>query len=223
MIDVTDLAFRYPDSPFELRIPSLVAAAGESVAVVGPSGSGKTTLLNLLAGILRPESGRVSIDGAEISGLNDSGRRDFRIANIGFVFQDFELLDYLSVRENILLPCFINSSLPLSDDLRERAASLAESMGLGELLERPIQRLSQGERQRVAICRALLTRPRVLLADEPTGNLDPSNKTRIVELLVSYVRDARATLLVVTHDHSLLPMFDRTVDFTELLTAVSVS
>ena len=150
----------------------------------------------------------------------DAARRNFRIANIGFVFQDFELIEYLDVRENILLPCFINTSLPATDELRARVDSLAESMGLGDKLKRPIGRLSQGERQRVAICRALLTKPPLLLADEPTGNLDPSNKNHIVGLLTEYVRANDATLIVVTHDHSLLPLFDRTIDFAELLKAV---
>lgn len=223
MISVSDLIFRYSNTPFELRIAGLSVGASESVAVVGPSGSGKTTLLNLLAGILQPDSGQVTVAGTELNSLSDAARRDFRIANVGFVFQDFELIDYLDVRENILLPCFINSSLPATTELRARAVSLAESMGIADKLDRPIQQLSQGERQRVAICRALLTEPRVLLADEPTGNLDPSNKTHTVELLTKYVGRTGATLVVVTHDHSLLPLFDRTVDFDSLLTAVASS
>ena len=220
MINVADLAFRYKNSPFELRIGELSVSKQECVAVVGPSGSGKTTLLNLLAGILEPNSGNVTVAKTKLTGLTDAARRNFRIANIGFVFQDFELIEYLDVRENILLPCFINTSLPATDELRARAGSLAESMGLGDKLKRPIGRLSQGERQRVAICRALLTKPPLLLADEPTGNLDPSNKNHIVGLLTEYVRANDATLIVVTHDHSLLPLFDRTIDFAELLKAV---
>ncbi len=223
MIAVTDLVFQYPSSPFEIRIGELAVAGSESVAVVGPSGSGKTTLLNLLAGILEPDSGGIVVSGTQLMGLSDAQRRDFRIANIGFVFQDFELVDYLNVRENILLPCFINSSLSATTEIRQRADELAGSMGIGDKLTRQIHRLSQGERQRVAICRALLTKPKLLLADEPTGNLDPANKSHIVELLTNYVREAEATLVAVTHDHSLLPQFDRTVDFNELLTAVPTS
>ncbi|MFK7819249.1 MAG: ABC transporter ATP-binding protein, partial [Planctomycetaceae bacterium] len=156
MIAVSDLVFRYPNSPFELRVSELAIQHSECVAVVGPSGSGKTTLLNLLSGILQPNSGTISLAEKQVSGLTDSQRRDFRIANIGFVFQDFELIEYLDVRENILLPCFINSSLPLTKELRSRAEELAQSLGMGDKLARPVQQLSQGERQRVAICRALL-------------------------------------------------------------------
>lgn len=221
MISVTDLVFRYPNSPFELRMPSLAAVPGEAIAVVGPSGSGKTTLLNLLAGIFSPASGEISIGETCLSQLNDAQRRDFRIAGVGFVFQDFELVEYLSVRENILLPCYINRSLSLSAALTQRAEELAESMGIGDKLGRSIHQLSQGERQRVAICRALLTKPDILLADEPTGNLDPSNKTNIVRLLTGYVREAKAALIVVTHDHSLLNEFDRVVDFADLLAVTS--
>lgn len=223
MIEVTDLVFRYAGSPFELRVPKLNVVQGECVAVVGPSGSGKTTLLNLIAGILSPGEGSVVVGDTTVTDLPDAGRRDFRIANVGFAFQDFELVEYLDVRENILLPCFINTSLPATAELRDRAKSLAESMGLGDKLSRRIQKLSQGERQRVAVCRALLTEPKLLLADEPTGNLDPSNKRHIIRLLTDYVRTNQATLIVVTHDHSLLPEFDRTVDFAELLKPVSVS
>ena len=218
MISVSGLAFRYADSPFELRIDELSIHQSECVAVVGPSGSGKTTLLNLLSGIFEPNHGTITIGDKQVTGLSDSQRRDFRIANVGFVFQDFELIEYLDVRENILLPCFINASLPLTNELSERAAQLAESLGVGDKLSRPVERLSQGERQRVAICRALLTKPKVLLADEPTGNLDPSNKDHIISLLTDYARSENATLVVVTHDHSLLSKFDRTVDFAELLT-----
>jgi putative ABC transport system ATP-binding protein len=115
MIAVTDLVFQYPSSPFEIRIGELAVSGSESIAVVGPSGSGKTTLLNLLAGILEPNSGRIVVGETQLTGLSDAQRRNFRIANIGFVFQDFELVDYLNVRENILLPCFINSSLPATE------------------------------------------------------------------------------------------------------------
>ena len=223
MISVTDLVFRYPNSPFRLRIEKLTATQAECVAVVGPSGSGKTTLLTLLAGILLPQTGTITVGETVVSSLADAARRDFRIANIGFVFQDFELVDYLNVRENILLPCFINGSLPATAERQSRADSLAASMGLTDKLTRPIQRLSQGERQRVAICRALLTEPKVLLADEPTGNLDPSNKTNIVNLLTTYAKESKASLVVVTHDHSLLPLFDRVIDFTQLLTRVAAS
>ena len=217
MIGVTDLHFRYPEGDFDLRIPRLAVGHGERVAVVGPSGSGKTTLLNLVAGILLPEQGTVHCDGSEVSALSDAARRDFRITRIGFVFQDFELLGYLNVLDNVLHPYRISGALKLTREIRERAGDLLQQMGLGDKLVRGVERLSQGEKQRVAICRALLPSPQLVLADEATGNLDPRNKGHILDLLFDVVQAHESTLLAVTHDHELLPRFDRTVDFNDFL------
>ena len=127
--------------------------------------------------------------------------------------QDFELLEHLSVLDNILLPYRISRSLRLDRSVRERAVLLAEQVGMGDKLRRDVRRLSQGERQRVAVCRALLPAPRLLLCDEPTGNLDGANKQHVLEILDEYVARARATLVTVTHDHEILPRFGRIVDF----------
>jgi putative ABC transport system ATP-binding protein len=213
MVDVTDLRFRYPEGDFELRIPRLAIASGERAAVVGPSGSGKTTLLHLIAGIARPDAGSVWTCGREVTALDDAARREFRIRNVGLVFQEFELLDYLSVLDNVLLPYRINPSLRLDADVRERARGLAVRVGIGDKLSRLATRLSQGERQRVAVCRALIAEPALLLADEPTGNLDPANKDRVLDILEDYAAETGATLLTVTHDHDLLPRFGRVIDF----------
>ena len=148
--------------------------------------------------------------------MSDTERRRFRIASVGQVFQDFELLEPLKLGENILLPYLINGALKLDAGVRTRAAELATSVGLGEMLNRPVTKLSQGERQRVAICRAVITRPKLILADEPTGNLDASSKLATMKLLHEQARAADATLIVVTHDHSLLGSFDRHLDFTEI-------
>ena len=213
MLTVESLGFAYREGGFCLRIPQFAVAAGEKVAVIGPSGSGKTTLLNLVAGIFVPDQGTVTVDEVSVNSLNDAGRRDFRISNIGFVFQDFELLDYLPVLDNILHPYRITRALQLSREVRQRALALADQMGIADKLQRYPQELSQGERQRAAICRALLPRPQLILADEATGNLDPENKERILDLLFESVDQHGATLLAVTHDHDLLPRFDRVVDF----------
>lgn len=215
MIRIDSLAFAYPGAEFLLRIPALHVAPGEKVAVIGPSGSGKTTLLNLVAGILVPRQGRVDCAGVEISRLGDRERRDFRIRTIGFVFQDFELLDYLDVLDNILHPYRITGALRLTAAIRARAVELARQMAIGDKLGRRIDQLSQGEKQRVAICRALLPSPSLVLADEATGNLDPRNKGHILELLFRSVQTHGATLLAVTHDHELLSHFDRVVDFSD--------
>jgi len=219
MIQIDSLGFTYPDAEFFLRIPELHVAPGEKVAVIGPSGSGKTTLLNLVAGILVPQHGRVDCAGIEVSALGDRQRRDFRISKIGFVFQNFELLDYLDVLDNILHPYRITSALRLTPEVRERAVGLARQMDIGDKLHRRVDHLSQGEKQRVAICRALLPSPKLVLADEATGNLDPHNKEHILELLFQSVEAHGATLLAVTHDHELLPHFDRVVDFSDFRSA----
>jgi len=215
MIDIRALDFHYPRGDFRLRVPEFTVSSGEKVAVIGPSGSGKTTLLNLIAGIFASDSGTVRVGEAEVSSLGDAARRDFRITTIGFVFQDFELLDYLNVLDNILHPYRITGALMLDGTVRRRAAELAGRMGIADKLQRFAGDLSQGEKQRAAICRALLSGPKLVLADEATGNLDPENKTRILDLLFEAVEAHGATLLAVTHDHELLPRFDRTVDFQD--------
>ena len=213
MISIRDLEFYYRLGEFSLSIQEFLVTKGEKVAVIGPSGSGKTTLLNLIAGIITPVKGAVIVDDDKVSELNDTGRRDFRITNIGFVFQDFELLDYLNVIDNILHPYRITGALTLDRRVHSRAVNLAEQMGIGDKLKRPATDLSQGEKQRTAICRAVLTNPKLILADEATGNLDPDNKIRILELLFQAVEEHEATLLAVTHDYELLKRFDRVVDF----------
>jgi putative ABC transport system ATP-binding protein len=217
MIDIHALDFHYPGGDFRLHIPHLHVEAREKLAVIGPSGSGKTTLLNLVAGILTPQRGDVRVGGRHVNGLHDSARRDFRITNIGLVFQDFELLEYLSVIDNVLHPYRITRALRLTPTVRSRAEALLWEMGIGDKLKRNVDSLSQGEKQRIAICRALLPQPHLILADEATGNLDPRNKMHILDLLFAAVDATGTTLLAVTHDHELLPRFDRTLDFSTFL------
>jgi putative ABC transport system ATP-binding protein len=213
MIAISDLEFSYPTGNFFLRIPEFSVAQHEKIAVIGPSGTGKTTLLNLIAGIIVPSRGSINVNDTSVGQLNDAQRRQFRITHIGFVFQDFELLDYLNVYDNILHPYRITKALNLDPAVKERTRMLAEEMGIGDKLKRRANDLSQGEKQRAAICRALLPQPKLILADEATGNLDPENKTRILDLLFRAVQEHDTTLLAVTHDHELLKRFDRIVDF----------
>ncbi len=215
MIHIGNLRFTYSNGGFRLAIPELSIKDGERVAVIGPSGSGKTTFLNLISGIAVPSCGSVQVGSMKLSAMSDAARRDFRIANIGFVFQDFELLEYLRVCDNILHPYRINRTLRLDPDVRARASGLAENMGLTDLLGRYPNQLSQGEKQRVAICRALLPRPGMLLTDEPTGNLDPASKGRIINLLSEHAGRCNATWVNVTHDHGCLDVFDRVIDFAQ--------
>ena len=215
MIEIGNLRFSYDEGDFSLEIPELKVADGETVAIVGPSGSGKTTLLNLIAGTTTPQSGQVITNGCKISGLHDAARRDFRIANIGLVFQEFELLEYLNVLDNILLPYRINRTLHLGTEVRARAEAIAKRVGIGDKLARYANHLSQGEKQRVAVIRALVVQPPLLLADEPTGNLDPLNKDRVLDILFQYANDNAATLITVTHDHNILHRFQRVIDFKD--------
>jgi putative ABC transport system ATP-binding protein len=215
MILINNLDFRYSEGDFRLTIPEFRIKKSEKVAIIGPSGSGKTTLLNLLSGIITPLKGSIVIGYEHVSQLSDRGRRDFRIANIGFVFQDFELIEYLNVMDNILHPYRITGALTFNGTTKAHVKNLADQMGIGDKLKRHPDDLSQGEKQRAAICRALLPRPSLVLADEATGNLDPENKTRILDLLFRSVEEHEATLLAVTHDHELLKRFDRVIDFKE--------
>ncbi len=217
MIRIEQLRFSYRDSVFRLHVPELQIEDGRSVVVAGPSGSGKTTLLNLIAGILPASSGRIRINDTCITDLQDPARRLFRLQQIGLVFQDFQLIDYLDVLDNVLLPCRIHPSVRLTKELRSRALELLDAVGIGQHARRSIVRLSQGERQRAALCRALLLSPRLVLADEPTGNLDPRNSARMVELMLAETKRVGATLIMVTHDHTLLSRFDQTIPFEMFL------
>lgn len=224
MIEIENLKFSWPRSSFNLQIDALEISAGEKLAIIGPSGSGKTTLLNLIAGIETSTSGSLKVLDTELKLLGDSERRDFRCSNIGFVFQQFELLDYLNVKENIALPFLINKSLAAKkEELGDEGAikNLAESMGISDKLDRHPRKLSQGEKQRVAICRALITQPKLILADEPTGNLDPKNKHRTLDLLFEQAEKNGQTLIVVTHDMSIVDGFDRSIDFSQYHAEVS--
>ena len=216
MIEVRDLAFGYPQGGFALRVSELTVAPGDRVAVVGPSGCGKTTLLHLLAGILVPESGSVAVDGVDVAQLGPEDRQDFRATRVGLVFQEFELLDYLDVLDNVLLPYRVSPAQHLDDAARQRARELIEQVGLAAKVHAFPRRLSQGERQRVAVCRSLVTRPKVLFGDEPTANLDTDNRDHGMETLFRYAEQRRAPLVVVTHDRELRGRFDTAVDVREL-------
>ncbi len=217
-IQISNLRFSYASvGGFRMHIPQMDIAAGECVAIVGPSGSGKTTLLNLLAGSFVAQSGEISVAGQQLDSMTEAARRRFRIDQVGQVFQAFELLEYLSVEENILLPRLIDPAGRVSSDSQQRIQSLLVSVGLQDKADKTPAELSHGERQRVAVCRAMLNRPQLLLADEPTGNLDQANKQKVVELLIRQAREHESMLLMVTHDHSMLDAFERVIDFTELV------
>lgn len=215
-LQLRDLVFRYTTERFALRLAHLEVTAGEHLAITGPSGCGKTTLLRLSSGILIPETGSVQAGETVISSLPDPARRQFRLRHIGLVFQTFELVPYLNARDNILLPYRVSRDLRLAPEVKARAEALAEQTGITHLLDQSPAEISQGERQRIALCRALITQPSLILADEPTGSLDPQNQQRAVALLHEQARQAGAALIMVTHEPSLLSGFDRHISLPEL-------
>jgi len=184
---------------------SLEIATGEAVAILGASGSGKTTLLGLLAGLDTPTTGQVHVNGVELSALDEDGRAALRRRLVGFVFQSFQLLPALTALENVMLPM----ELAGIAHARESAAVLLSRTGLAERLDHYPRQLSGGEQQRVALARAFTGPPRVLFADEPTGNLDAATGEEIINLMFDLNREHRTTLLLVTHDESLATRCDR--------------
>lgn len=192
-------------SGIDLRVES-----GEVVALIGRSGSGKSTLLNLVSGIDRADAGTVEIDGREVSSLREPERTLFRRRHIGFVYQFFNLLPTLNVEENVRLALELNGIR--GAEARRRSAHLLGEVGLADRLHSAVDTLSGGEQQRVAIARALVHEPSILLADEPTGNLDEETARQVFPLLTSLVRNRRAMLLLATHDRALAASADRVLE-----------
>jgi lipoprotein-releasing system ATP-binding protein len=213
MIDVARVSKTY-DSPAGpvavLRDLDLKVAAGEAVAIVGPSGSGKTTLLNLLGALDQPTSGTIAIDGAPLGGLDADSAARFRNRSIGFIFQLHYLLPQCSVLENVLVPRLAGGWAEDVAATRARAEALLEQVGLQDRLAHRPWQLSGGEQLRVAIARALINQPKLVLADEPTGSLDPATGERIAELLHRANAGARVALVVVTHNPGLARQMGKT-------------
>jgi putative ABC transport system ATP-binding protein len=189
----------------------LVIPDGQFVSVVGPSGSGKSTLLGLIAGLDAPTSGEIRIDGVSITNMGEDELTELRGRKIGFVFQSFHLIPSLTAYENILIPMEIAGLT----DARDRARRLLEDVDLAARAHHYPSQLSGGERQRVAIARAFANDPSILLADEPTGNLDSKNGRHVFDLMVEMNRKRRATLLLVTHDHELASQADRRISLRD--------
>jgi putative ABC transport system ATP-binding protein len=200
VIELQQVTKRYDEGPPAVDGITLTVRPGEAVAVLGPSGSGKSTLLNLIAGLDRPTDGSVTVDGVRVDRLGETGAARYRRARIGMVFQFFNLLDDLTVADNVMLPAQL-SGMPRAA-ARARAAELLETLGVDRHARAYPGRLSGGERQRVAVARALINRPALLLADEPTGALDTASGADVRELLSELNEDGQ-TIVLVTHDLTL--------------------
>ncbi|MCI3943535.1 methionine ABC transporter ATP-binding protein [Pseudomonas syringae] len=223
LIELSDLSFNWPGHPQLLDIPSFRLETGETLFLKGPSGSGKTTLLGLLGGVQKPVSGSIRLLNQDLSGLSAAARDRFRVDHTGYIFQQFNLLPFLSVRENIELPCHFSSIR--AERARQRHGSVENAtttllahLGLKDpaMLTRRADSLSIGQQQRVAAARALIGQPELVIADEPTSALDADSREAFIRLLFAECREAGASLLFVSHDQSLAPLFDRNLSLSDL-------
>jgi putative ABC transport system ATP-binding protein len=227
VIEIADLSFTWKKQAQPvLNIASLQINRGERVFLRGPSGSGKSTLLNLLAGVALPQSGMLKVLGQELNALGSAQRDHFRAHHIGFIFQMFNLIPYLSVVENVTLPCRFSDKrkhkvLAQADSLEDEAIRLLDHLDMAhdDVLHKPVNELSVGQQQRVAAARALIGAPELVIADEPTSSLDADRRTAFIDLLFRECDSANATLIFVSHDNSLQAPFERTIEFDQLNSA----
>ena len=223
-IHLSDTVFRWPNAINNtLNISHLSLSVGESLFIPGPSGSGKTTLLNLITGVLTPSRGTIEILGENLSSQKSSWRDQFRVDHFGIIFQQFNLIPYLSVFENVTLPCTFSDRRKVRIELGNKslwneATRLLQALGLAteELENRNVTELSTGQQQRVAAARALLGSPEIIIADEPTSALDADNKHVFLELLFQETKKSGSTLVFVSHDQSLSGRFDQIVSLNEI-------
>jgi len=224
VIRICDLTFRWAaGAPVVLALDAVEIAAGERVFIEGPSGSGKSTLLSLLAGVARPQAGELRVLGESLGDLSGPQRDRFRADHVGYIFQMFNLIPYLSMVENVVLPARFSvhrrdRALARSGSLGAEALRLLADLDMADddLLHRPVTDLSVGQQQRVAAARALLGSPGLLIADEPTSSLDADRREGFVRLLFEECRQAKATLVFVSHDATLERLFDRTIRLAEV-------
>jgi putative ABC transport system ATP-binding protein len=215
LIEVRNLQFRYANATHDtLQIPEFSVAKGERVYLYGPSGSGKTTLLEILAGILKAEQGEVKILSRDLTKLSEKERDHFRAEHLGYIFQSFNLIPYLSVQENIELPIHLSPSRKerlKGEDPVSVLRHLCTRLGIITLLDKKVTELSVGQQQRVAVARALFGRPEFILADEPTSSLDMDHREKFLELMFELCEQFGTTVLFVSHDRSIQHLFSRSV------------
>ena len=218
-VHLQDVTFYYERNAPLLQIDELLIDEGERVFLYGPSGSGKTTLLGLVAGVLRANTGSVRILGKDMSRMSPSARDRHRGSEMGYIFQSFNLIPYLSVRDNIALPCLVHAKRMkriTASTLDGEITRIAGRLDLEGFLHKPVTKLSTGQQQRVAIARAVIGAPRLVIADEPTSSLDRDRQESFLRLLVEVCNEARSTLIFVSHDSSLMSRFDRHISVSEI-------
>lgn len=223
VIDIQNLIFQWPGRQgFRLSIPRFQVERGERVFLQGASGSGKSTLLSLLGGVMVPQQGQLHVLDSDLTALTSSTRDRFRVDHVGLLFQQFNLVPYLSVRENVLLPCRFSQrrrerALESADSLEQSADRLLNQLGLDLTLARqPVTALSVGQQQRVAAARALMGHPELIIADEPTSALDADRQAEFLDVLLGRCNDEDVTLIFVSHDQRLAHHFSRSVNLSEL-------
>lgn len=220
VVELEQVTFTWPGNQTPtLDIKQLHITKGEHLFIKGPSGCGKSTLLGLLTGINTTSSGQLRVLGQDLNQMKGSQRDKFRADHIGYIFQQFNLLPYLNVIENVILPCQFSAQRKSQVDtsLVEDATRLLEKLHLPEhLMDKPVVELSIGQQQRVAAARALIGKPALIIADEPTSSLDYDNRTAFIELLLEQVNQAQSTLLFVSHDPTLESLFDRTLNLNQI-------
>jgi len=214
---VSNLKFSYANSPRPvLAINRLEILEGEKIFLYGPSGHGKSTLLNVLAGVLEVKEGSVEVLGKNLTKLSQSARDHLRGENIGYIFQIFNLIAYLNIKENILLPVMINKKRAANIDFSKQANDLISTLGLAEHAHKKVTDLSIGQQQRVAAARALIGNPKIIIADEPTSSLDEKNTEDFMNLLLAEWEKRKFTLVFVSHDTRLKKFFEKTISLPDI-------
>lgn len=222
MINIKNVVMKYQDNGTEieaLKIKKLKIEDGKKVAFIGSSGCGKTTLFNLISGMIVPTEGNIEVEDMNITDLTEAERDLYRANHIGYIFQEFNLFPEFTVMQNVTLPMTFSKRYS-KKEINELAKDMLKKVGMAEKANQKVKTLSGGEKQRVAIARSIVNKPNVILADEPTGNLDYKNGVKIMQLIMDIATEENATLIVITHNNSQLDMFDEVVNIEELNEAI---
>ncbi len=216
-IEVNNLKFTFSNTTKQLlNISDLKIEQGEKIFLHGPSGCGKSTFLEIVSGVLNFDQGDVSIDQQSLVKMSPSEKDQFRSKNIGYIFQNFNLLPYLNIFENITLPLHLNGKIKEAKNIQTEVEAICKKLGIAELLNQNVGQLSVGQQQRVAVARALVSQPKLILADEPTSALDFDHRDKFLKLLFEICTEKKITLIFVSHDHSLKTLFDRSIAFNDI-------